>query len=123
MDIDQLYPSKFLRCSDLNGTPLRVTIQSSEARGHRWRTESHHVVHERNASPWFSIKPTPEASQRRSARTKQKTGSARTSCCSNIVDFNGESVEAISIRAATNLPPQPPLTNNEATPFDDDFDL
>ena len=28
MHIDQLYPSKFLRCSDLNGEPMRVTIQS-----------------------------------------------------------------------------------------------
>jgi hypothetical protein len=26
MNIDQLYPSKFLRCSDLNGQPMRVTI-------------------------------------------------------------------------------------------------
>jgi hypothetical protein len=26
MHIDQLYPSRFLRCADLNGKPMRVTI-------------------------------------------------------------------------------------------------
>ena len=28
MHIDSLYPSRFLRCADLNGQPLRVTIES-----------------------------------------------------------------------------------------------
>ena len=27
MHIDQLYPSRFLRCADLNGQPLRVTVE------------------------------------------------------------------------------------------------
>ena len=27
MHIDQLYPSRFLRCADLNGQPMRVTVE------------------------------------------------------------------------------------------------
>ena len=27
MHIDKLYPSKFLRCADLNGQPMRVVIK------------------------------------------------------------------------------------------------
>ena len=30
MHIDALYPSRFLRCADLNGQPLRVTPDSPD---------------------------------------------------------------------------------------------
>ena len=47
MHIDQLYPSRFLRCADLNGQPMRVTVEGLKREDIGGEFEGRLDVHER----------------------------------------------------------------------------
>ena len=44
MDVEQLFPSKFFRCVDLNGKPRRVTVIVMDAMRARGRVHLHRFV-------------------------------------------------------------------------------
>jgi hypothetical protein len=77
MHIDQLYPSKFMRCADLNGRPMHVTIAGikREDVGGEQKVVLSFANGEKSL---ISIKPTQEPSPRRWA-TKLAPGLAKIS--------------------------------------------
>jgi len=119
MHIDQLYPSKFLRCADLNGQPLRVTIAGIKRED--LGGESKVVLSFANGEKSLILNKT-------NARTIAKTLGDETRAWAGKdivlvpaqVDFKGDIVDAIRVRGARQQKPQAASPDDEA-PLDDDL--
>jgi len=121
MHIDELYPSKFLRAADLNGKPLRVTIvglKREDIGGEQkvvlsFTNEKSLILNKTNA--------------RQIAKTlgdeTRGWGGKDIILVPTQVDFRGDMVDAIRVRAAAPRPQQQQQTptNNDESPFDDDL--
>jgi hypothetical protein len=119
MHIDQLYPSKFLRAADLNGKPLRVTIaglKREDIGGEQkvvlsFTDEKSLILNKTNAR----------------AIAKALGDETRGWAGKDIVlmpasvDFRGDMVDAIRVRAAAPRPQQQQVPNSDEPPFDDDL--
>jgi hypothetical protein len=117
MRVDQLYPSRFLRCADLDGKPKRVTISGIERE-------------DLNGEPKVVMSFTDGTKQlilnKTNARSIAKILGDETSAWDGhdiilvptVVDFKGDSVDAIRVRAA----PARKAIANKQSPFDDDPD-
>ena len=117
MHIDQLYPSRFLRCSDLGGKPLVVTIANltrEDVGG-----ESKVIMSFSNGEKALILN---KVNARTIAKlhgdeTKNWRGKPITLVPAQ-VDFRGDLVDAIRVRAATKQQPA-----NDDPPFDEDIPL
>ena len=99
MHIDQLYPSRFLRCADLNGQPMRVTIEGLKREDIGGETKV--ILSFTNGTK---------------ALVLNKTNGKAIVLVPAQVDFKGDIVDAIRVRPAS---PQ-----EEAAPdFPDDYSL
>ena len=118
MHIDQLYPSKFLRCSDLNNKPLRVTIKSLKRED---------VVGEQKVIMSFTNGTNQLILNKTNARAIAKELGDETKTWPGkeivlipaVVDFKGDTVDAIRIRPATEHAPPAAAPDQ----YDDDFVL
>jgi hypothetical protein len=122
MKIDELYPSRFLRCADLNGKPMRVTIASLKRED--IGGEQKVVLSFTNGTKSLVLNKT-------NARAIAKTLGDETRGWAGkdiilvpaSVDFRGDMVDAIRVRAATPRPQQQQEANSDEPPFDDDPDF
>jgi hypothetical protein len=122
MHIDQLYPSKFLRAADLNGRPLRVTIAGLKRED---------IGGERKVVLAFTNDTKSLILNKTNGRAIAKALGDETRgwagkdivLVPTQVDFRGDMVDAIRVRAATPRPQQQQQapTNNDEPPFDDDL--
>jgi hypothetical protein len=114
MHIDQLYPSRFLRCADLNGRPRRVTIaglKREDVGGEQknvlaFTDETLLILNKTNAR---AIAKSLGCDDTKDWRGKSIT------LVPAVTDFKGDTVDCIRIRPAK---PQA----EEEPPFDDDMD-
>ena len=118
MHIDQLYPSRFLRCADLNGQPMRVTIAKiarEEVGG-----ESKVIMSFADGTKQLILNKT-------NARAIGKILGSETRAWANRdimlvpaqVDFKGDIVDGIRVKSAPAQKSAPPAANDDV-PFDDD---
>jgi hypothetical protein len=120
MLIDQLYPSRFLRCSDLNGKPMCVTIaglKREDVGG-----EAKVIVSFTNGVKALILNKTnAKIAKVLGDETTGWRGKAITLVPAQ-VDFRGDIVDAIRVRAA---PPQqsPTAPPSEASDFNDAIEL
>ena len=115
MHIDQLYPSRFLRCADLNGQPMRVVIKgvSREDVG----GEVKNVLSFTGGAKSLIMNKTNARAIAKALGcddTKDWRGKAIT-LVPAVTDFKGETTDCIRVRPAK---PQA----EEEPPFDDDVD-
>jgi hypothetical protein len=120
MHIDQLYPSRFLRCSDLNGRPMRVTIEGLKRED--IGGEPKVILTFTNSTKALILNKTNGKAIAKAIGPETGTWRGKSIILvPSQVDFRGDIVDAIRIRAAS---PQdesePPL---EAPDFVDDFTL
>jgi hypothetical protein len=121
MLVDELYPSRFLKAVDLNGRPTRVIIDGV-------------TQEELNGQPKVIMSFTNAKSlvlNKTNARLISRLHGPDTAAWSGkdivlvpaMIDFKGESVPGIRIRAATARPSQPQvktMVEPDDVPFDDD---
>ena len=116
MRIDQLYPSRYLRCADLDGKPMRVTI--SDITREDINGESKVLLSFAEGKQLILNKT--------NARSIAKILGDETSAWHGhsimlvppVVDFKGDSVDAIRVKAA----PARKTIGNDKSPFDDELD-
>lgn len=122
MHIDQLYPSRFLRAADLNGKPLRVTIAGLKRED---------IGGEQKVVLSFTDGSKDLILNKTNGRAIAKALGDETSAwpgkdiilVATQVDFRGDMVDAIRVRAAPAARPARPAPAVEAEepPFDDDI--
>jgi hypothetical protein len=121
MQIDQLYPSRFLRCADLQGKPVRVRIAN---------VTREDIGGEQKVIMAFSNGTKQLVLNKTNARTISKVlASSDTEgwrgreilLVPAVVDFRGESVDAIRVRAAPTTPQQPPASADDELNDDIEF--
>jgi hypothetical protein len=123
MHIDQLYPSRFLRCADLNGQPMRVTIaglKREDVGG-----EAKVIVSFTDGVKALILNKTNAKSIAKALGDETATwrGKAITLVPAQ-VDFRGDIVDAIRIRPAPARSPQSPEPPpDEAPDFAEDLQL
>jgi hypothetical protein len=115
MHVDQLFPSKFLRCSDLDGKPMRVTIAGIKRED--IGGEPKYIMSFTNGTKQLILNKTNAKSIAKvlGDETKGWMGKDIT-LIPAVVDFRGDAVDAIRVRAATGQ-------SNAASddpPFDDE---
>jgi hypothetical protein len=116
MHIDALYPSRFLRCADLSGKPRRVTIaglKREDIGGEQknilaFTNEKSLVLNKTNARSIAKLY---------GDETRGWNGKDIVLVPAQ-VDFRGDIVDAIRVRAAPSQQQQAP--NSDEPPFDDD---
>jgi hypothetical protein len=117
MHVDQLFPSRFFRAADLGGKPLRVTIAS---------VQREDVGGESKVILSFSDNDKSLIANKTNCRaigrllgneTNLWRGKAIT-LVPALVDFKGESVDAIRVRPATSRK----SAGNDEPAFDDELD-
>jgi hypothetical protein len=119
MHVDQLYPSRFLRSADLNGKPMRVTIDGlkrEEIGG-----EPKVVLTFTNGTTLILNKTNAKSIAK---AIGPETGTWRGKAIVLVpaqVDFRGDIVDAIRVRAASPQESEPPPS--EAADFENDFTL
>lgn len=114
MLIDQLYPSRFLRAADLDGKPMRVTIESLKRED--IGGEQKVIMSFRDGTKALIVNKT-------NARAIAKALGDETggwigksiTLVSTVVDFKGDSVDAIRVRAATSKAPAEEELNDDFT--------
>ena len=120
MHIDQLYPSRFLRCADLNGRPRRVTIsglKSEDVGGEQknvlaFTDETLLILNKTNARSIAKLY---------GVETRGWSGKDIVLVPAQ-VDFRGDIVDAIRVRGVTSTRPSPSSEPPPAeSPFDDDL--
>jgi hypothetical protein len=124
MHIDQLYPSRFLRAADLNGKPLRVTIAGLKRED---------VGGEQKVVLSFTDGSKDLILNKTNGRAVAKALGDETSSwpgkdiilVATQVDFRGDLVDAIRVRAAPAVRTARPAPAAEAEepPFDDDIGI
>src|SRR5262249_51566943 len=116
MHIDQLYPSRFLRCADLNGQPMRVVIKGlsrEDVSG-----EQKVVLSFTNSAKGLILNKTNGRAIAKALGcddTKDWRGKSIT-LVPAVTDFKGDTVDCIRVRAA----PQKPQVEEEEPPYDDE---
>jgi hypothetical protein len=116
MHIDELYPSRFLKCSDLDGRPMRVKIQSLKRED--VGGEPKVVMSFADGTKQLILNKTNARSIAKALGDETKGWLGKDIMLVPAqVDFKGDVVDAIRIRAATERSSQP---DNEE-PFDDDL--
>lgn len=118
MHIDSLYPSRFLRCADLSGRPMRVTIEGLKKED--IGGESKVVLSFTNGTKALILNKTNGKAIAKALGNE--TGTWRGKAIVLVpaqVDFRGDIVDAIRIRAASAPESEPPPS--EAPDFEDDF--
>jgi hypothetical protein len=120
MNIDQLYPSRFLRCADLNGKPMRVTIDGLKRED--IGGENKVVLSFTNGTKALILNKTNAKAIAKALgnETSGWRGKAIVLVPAQ-VDFRGDIVDAIRVRGATPKPPQQSLDviDDEMPPDDD----
>jgi hypothetical protein len=120
MLIDQLYPSRFLKCSDLNGKPLRVTIaglKREDVGG-----EQKVVLSFVNGTKQLILNKTNARAIAKALGDETRGWAGKDIVLVPAqVDFRGDMVDAIRVRAAPPRPQQQQAPNNDEPPFDDDL--
>ena len=118
MLVDSLYPSRFLRCADLNGRPMRVTIEGlkkDDIGG-----EAKVVLSFTDGTKALILNKTNAKSIAKAIGPETSTWRGKSIILVPAqVDFSGDIVDAIRIRAASREEPEPPPS--EAPDFEDDF--
>ena len=106
MNVDQLFPSKFLRAADLNGQPLRVTIAGLKRED--IGGESKIILTFANGTKALILNKTNARGIAKAlgAETREWAGKDIVLVASQ-VDFRGDMVDAIRVRAATPQPQAP----------------
>jgi hypothetical protein len=114
MHVDRMFPSRFYRCSDLNGRPLVVTI--ADLKREDVGGENKVIVSFTNGEKSLILNKVNARSiaKLHGDETKNWRGKSITLVPAQ-VDFRGDLVDAIRVRGA----PQRP--NDEEPPFDDDI--
>ena len=117
MHIDELYPSRFLRCTDLNGRPMVVTISSitrEDIGG-----EPKVIMSFTNGGKNLILNKTNARTIARilGDETRGWAGKAITLVPAQ-VDFRGDIVDAIRVKPAASRKP----VSNDPPPFDDDLE-
>jgi hypothetical protein len=121
MHIDQLYPSRFLRCADLNGKPMRVTI-AGIAREDIGGEPKVIMSFTDGAKSLIVNKTNAKAIARiLGDETRAWTGHD-IMLVPAAVDFKGDSVDAIRVRPAPARKAAPVAGDDEPPPFDDELD-
>jgi hypothetical protein len=120
MHVDQLYPSKFLKCSDLNGQPMRVTI--SGLKREDVGGESKVVLSFMNGTKSLILNKTNGKAIAKAIGSETSTWRGKSIVLVPAqVDFRGDIVDAIRVRSAPPQESEPPPS--DAPDFDDDFTL
>ena len=120
MNFDELYPSKFLRAEDLADAPLPVTITG---------VTLEEIGNEKKVVMTFANVPKKLIVNKTNGKSVRKLYGADTddwigkkiTLVPTMVDFKGESVEAIRIRAAAT--PKKPAVVQPEPDFDDSADI
>ncbi len=120
MHIDQLFPSRFMRCADLNDKELRVTIAG--VRREDVGGEQKVVLSFADGAKMLILNKTNARAIAKvlGSETRGWTGKAITLIPAQ-VDFRGDLVDAIRVRAAQQRPSPAPADEEEPPPFEDDF--
>jgi hypothetical protein len=115
MHVDQLYPSRFLRCSDLGGKPLVVVI--ADLKREDVGGENKVIVSFTGDTKALILnKVNAKAIARlHGDETRNWRGKSITLVPAQ-VDFRGDLVDAIRVRTAS-----PQQSSNDEPPFDDDI--
>jgi hypothetical protein len=110
MHVDQLFPSRFLRCADLNGQPLRVTVEALKRED--IGGESKVVLTFTNGGKAMILNKTNAKSVAKALgnETSAWRGKAIVLVPAQ-VDFKGDLVDAIRVRPAS--PQEAPDTPND----------
>jgi hypothetical protein len=120
MHIDQLYPSRFLRCADLGGKPMRVTI-AGIAREDVGGEQKVIMSFTDGAKALIVNKTNAKAIARiLGDETRAWTGHD-IMLVPAVVDFKGDSVDAIRVRPAPTQKALRPLPGNDEPLLDDDL--
>jgi hypothetical protein len=121
--IDQLYPSRFLRAADLDGKPLRVTIAGLKRDdvGGETKVVLSFADHEKS----LILNKTNARSIAKALGDETSAWPGKTiMLVPAVVDFKGESVDAVRVRGAPVLPAKPTPGDEAADPpFDDDLGI
>jgi hypothetical protein len=121
MDIDQLYPSRFLRSADLGGRPMRVSIEGLKRED--IGGESKVVLSFTNGTKALILNKTNAKAIAKALGTKE-TAAWRGKAIvlvSAQVDFRGDIVDAIRVRPASAQLQASDAPLNEAPDFETDF--
>jgi hypothetical protein len=119
MHIDQLYPSKFLRAADLNGKPLRVTIAGLKRED--IGGEQKVILSFTDSKSLILNKTNARAIAKALGDETRGWAGKDIVLVPASVDFRGDMVDAIRVRAATPRPQQQKAPNSDEPPFDDDL--
>jgi hypothetical protein len=121
MHIDQMFPSKFLRCADLDGKPMRVTIQSLKRED--VGGEQKIIMSFANGTKQLILNKTNARSIAKALGDETKGWLGKDIVLvPAVVDFKGDTVDAIRVKSAPVRSSQAAPTEEEP-PFDDDIDL
>ena len=100
MHIDALYPSRFLRCADLNGQPLRVTV--ADIKREDIGGESKVVLSFMNGTKALVLNKTNGKAIAKALGSETSTWRGRDiTLVPAVVDFKGDTVDAIRVRPAS----------------------
>jgi hypothetical protein len=125
MKVDDLYPSKYLKSSDLNGQTVRVTIDRYEIEmlGQGAQADRKPVLYFRGKSKGMVLNKT-------NARTLEMGYGpelddwigAEIELFALMTEMNGQAKEGLRVRVARRQPTRPAVTerNPPAAPLDDD---
>jgi hypothetical protein len=118
MHVDQLYPSRFLRCADLNGQPMRVVIKGI-SREDVSGEQKNVLSFANNAKDLILNKTNARAIAKALGcnDTKDWRGKSIT-LVPAVTDFKGDTVDCIRVRAA----PQQQQADDDP-PFDEGIPL
>jgi hypothetical protein len=118
VNIDQLYPSRFLRCADLNGRPMRVTIAGiarEDVGG-----EPKVIMSFADGTKQLILNKTNARSIGKILGSETRAWTGRDIMLVPAqVDFKGDIVDGIRVKPATAQKSAPPAADDEP-PFDDD---
>ena len=114
MRIDQLYPSRYLRCADLDGKPMRVTI--SDITREDINGESKVLLSFAEGKQLILNKTNARSIARILGDETSAWHGHAIMLVPTVVDFKGDSVDAIRVKVA---PARKAVGNDKPSPFDD----
>ena len=121
MHIDQLYPSRFLRCADLNGKPMRVTISGiarEDVGG-----EPKVIMSFTDGTKQLILNKTNARAVARILGDETRGWAGHDILLTPAqVDFKGDIVDAIRVKAAPARKALPPAVGDDEPPLDDELD-
>src|SRR5262249_25473714 len=116
MHVDELYPSRFLRCADLNGRPLRVTIAGIKREDVSGEPKNI-LLFSGNTKSLILNKTNARAIAKALGCDETRDWRGKSVLLvPAVTDYKGDTVDCIRVRAA----PQQQSASDEP-PFDDDI--